>query len=527
MFVVIVSIFLLVKAKIYIITSSQQTQVKRRDSPVNSRKAKLSPRDNPGYGLSRKVNEYAALHNLWEKGARIMVAVSGGADSVALLHILHGLTPTLKLELMVVHLDHGLRGVASRDDARWVEALSKRLNIPCITGRRDLAVEMKEGGRSLEEAARIARYAFFSEVSERTGITTIALGHHADDQAETVLMKLLRGCSPAGLGGMRVSRLEGNLRIVRPLLAVRRLELREFLASIGESFREDLSNQDHRFLRNRIRHELIPLLEKEYNPKVKEGLIHLAGMVWDRDDYLRERLGDTFSRVISDSEDEIKIDCKSFSNLTNFEQGEVLKNVLWRVGVSDPHRSYFRDIKLSIAGTSGHQIILPGGVTALREYDTLIFTTGSLSRWKNAFSAREVPIPGVMKIKEIGARIIIRQYPRPQLIEFNKPVNLKQYWETFPEVGVLKEYLDRDRIVAPMMVRSRLPGDRYRPLSMPGSRKIKDILIDEKVPGSIRDSIPVIEDGEGIIWLAGYRPVHRCRVRKDTKTILEISLIPV
>ena len=446
---------------------------------------------------------------------------------MALLHLLHGLSPILELELTVVHLDHGLRGQLSLDDARWVEALSRRLNIPCITERRDLAVEMKEGGRSPEEAARIARYSFFREVSERTGITTIALGHHGDDQAETVLMKLLRGCGPAGLGGMRVSRQDGTLSIVRPLLPVHRWELREFLSSIGESFREDLSNQDHRFLRNRIRHELIPLLEKEYNPKLKEGLIHLAGMVRDRDDYLEDRLRDTFSRVISESEDGIKIDCNNFRSLSAFEQGEVLRNLLWRSGVSGPHRSYFRDLKHFIAGPSGRRLTLPGGVTAMREYDTLTFTTALPSCWKNAFSPREVPIPGEILIKEIRAKIIVRQYTRPQLIDFNQPADLKQYWKNYPEGGHLKEYLDRDRIVAPLMVRSRLPGDRYRPISMPGSRKIKDILIDEKVPGSIRDSIPVIEDRKGIIWLAGHRPAHSCRIRKETGTILEISLIPV
>ncbi len=386
---------------------------------------------------------------------------------------------------------------------------------------------MKEGGHSPEEAARIARYAFFSEVSGRTGINTIALAHHADDQAETVLMKLLRGCGPAGLGGMRVSRQEGTLKIVRPLLSVRRWELREFLDSIGESFREDISNQDHRFLRNRIRHELIPLLEQEYNPKLKEGLIHLAGMVRDRDNYLEDRLRDIFSRVISESKDGIKINCKLFSALSEFEQGEVLRNLLWKAGVSDPHRSYFRDLKHSIAGPSGRRMILPGGVTALREYDTLTITSGWPSRGNNALSPREVKIPGEIVIKETGVKIIIRQYPRPQSIDFKNPTDLKQYWENYPEGGGLKEYLDRDRIAAPLTARSRRPGDRYRPLSMPGSRKIKDILIDEKVPGSIRDSIPVIEDSKGIIWLAGYRPAHRCRVRKDTETILEISLIPV
>jgi tRNA(Ile)-lysidine synthase len=494
---------------------------------VNSRKTDESPRDNPGYRLSRKVTEFAAFHHLWKEGERIMVAVSGGADSVALLHILHGLSPILDLELTVVHLDHGLRGQVSQDDARWVEELTRRLNIPYIGGRRDPASEVEEGGRSPEEAARIARYAFFREVSDRTGITTIALAHHADDQAETVLMKLLRGCSPAGLGGMRVSRREGPLRIVRPLLSARRWELREFLTSIGESFREDLSNRDCRFLRNRIRHELLPLMEKEYNPKIKEGLIHLAGMVRDRDDYLLDRLGDTFSLVVSKTDDGIKIDCKRFSTLPDFEQGEVLRQVLWEAGVNDPRRSYFKDIKRSIAGPSGSCLDLAGGVMAFRKDDNLIINTGLSTNCIEPLTPLELPIPGEIIIESIGAKITVRQYCRPRLLEFKQTVNLKQYWENYPEGGDLKEYLDGDQVIEPIMVRSRLPGDRYRPLSMPGSRKIKDILIDDKVAASIRDSIPVLEDAEGIIWLAGYRPAHRCRIRKETRNILEISLIPV
>jgi len=494
---------------------------------VNYRKTEESPRDNPGYWLSRKVTEYSASHHLWKKGERIMVAVSGGADSVALLHILNGLSPILELELTVVHLDHGLRGQVSQDDARWVEDLSLRLNIPYIGGRLDPASEEEECGRSSEEAARIARYAFFREVSDRTGITTIALAHHADDQAETVLMKLLRGCSPAGLGGMRVSRQDGTLRIIRPLLSARRWELREFLTSSGESFREDLSNRDCRFLRNRLRHELLPLMEKEYNPKIKEGLIHLAGMVRDRDDYLRDRLGDTFSRVVSKTDEGIKIDCKRFNFLTDFEQGEVLRHVLWEAGVNGPRRSYFKDLKRSIVGPSGSCLDIAGGVMALRVDDNLIINNGLSACGTEPLAPLELSIPGEMIIKEIGAKITVRQYRRPQLIELNQTVNLKQYWKNYPAGGELKEYLDRDRVIEPIMVRSRLPGDRYRPLSMPGSRKIKDILIDDKVSGSIRDSIPVLADAEGIIWLAGYRPAHRCRVRQNTENILEITLIPV
>jgi len=494
---------------------------------VNSRKIEEFPRDNPGYGLSRDVSDFAARHHLWKPGDRLMVAVSGGADSVALLHILHELSPILELELTVVHLDHGLRGRSSREDARWVQSLAARMNIPCIAGRRDLRAEANESGRSPEEGARIARYEFFREALEKTGISTIALAHHADDQAETVLMKLLRGCGPAGLGGMRASRREGPLRIIRPLLSSRRWELREFLTSIGESFREDFSNRDCRFLRNRLRHELLPLLEQEYNPKIKEGLIHLAGMVREREDYLRDRLGDTFLQLFSKKEDEIEIDCERFSILSDFEQGEVLRHILWEAGVNGPCRSHFKDLKRLIAGPSGRSMDIAGGVKAFRRDDSLIINNGLSPCGPEHLTPLELTIPGEITVESLGAKITVRQDRRPQLIELNRAVDLNRYWENYPEIGELREYLDRDRVIEPIVARSRHPGDRYRPLLMPGSRKIKDILIDEKISNSIRDLIPVLEDAEGIIWLAGYRPAHRCRVRKNTKNILEISLIPV
>ena len=188
--------------------------------------------------LSEKVSEFAVRQKLWKKNDRIMIGVSGGGDSVALLHLLHRLSTIDGLKLTVVHPDHCLRGSASREDAAWVRHLASRLNIPCVTGRWDIPPEEKESGRSPEEAARIARYGFFQKISARTGITTVVVAHHADDQAETVLFKLLRGSSPAGLGGMRPSRQEGFLRIIRPLLTVRRRELREYLDSIGEGYRK-------------------------------------------------------------------------------------------------------------------------------------------------------------------------------------------------------------------------------------------------------------------------------------------------
>jgi len=170
---------------------------------------------------------------------------------------------------------------------------------------------------------------------------------------------------------------------------------------------------------------------------------------------------------------------------------------------------------------------IAGGVKAFRRDDSLIINNGLSPCGPEHLTPLELTIPGEITVESLGAKITVRQDRRPQLIELNRAVDLNRYWENYPEIGELREYLDRDRVIEPIVARSRHPGDRYRPLLMPGSRKIKDILIDEKISNSIRDLIPVLEDAEGIIWLAGYRPAHRCRVRKNTKNILEISLIPV
>ncbi|MDP8213627.1 MAG: tRNA lysidine(34) synthetase TilS [Candidatus Euphemobacter frigidus] len=477
--------------------------------------------------LAGRVKRFAVSHRLWKKGERILVAVSGGADSVALLHLLYRLKEEEDLKLTVVHLDHGLRGQASEADSRWVRELAGRLDIPCLVERRVVSAKLRRGGHSPEESARDVRYTFFRDLSERTGINTLALGHHADDQAETVLLKLLRGCHPAGLGGMRPYRLDGTLRLIRPLLEIRRRELVDFLSAIGESFREDISNRDRRFLRNRLRHELLPLLETEYNPRIREVLVHLAGMERKRDDYLKDRMHESFQAVAAELEQGLVLDLPLFKQLSSFEQGEILRELLWKAGFNDPHRRVHRDLERIIKGPSGRRLTLPGRLTVLKEQQRLIIKKGPGGVTGFRAFSRELAVPGETEIELIRAGIVVREYPRPPEITFRPGPGLKRYWEDYPGGGVLKEYLDRDTVVLPLLVRSRRPGDRYQPLGTAGNRKIKKILIDEKVPGSLRDLIPIIADAEKIIWLAGYRPDHRCRVREETRTILEISLVPL
>lgn len=456
----------------------------------------------------------------------MLVAVSGGSDSVALLGLLSELKPEFSLDLVVVHLDHALRGAASRADCRWVRRLAGRLGFPCIVARRDVRAWAKKNKKSLEESARQVRYAFFREVSRRTGIRTVALGHQRDDQAETVLMRVIRGSSPAGLGGMRpVTRL-GSLRVIRPLLPFTRAELVGYLAEKGWEYRDDASNRNRRFLRNRLRLELLPFLEKKYNPRLREVLVNLAGLETERNDFLSGRVKKLASEVISRTRRGLEVDLAQFLLLPAFSRGELLRRAMLTIGVEDLNRRDWERLKKLIAGKTGGGIALPGGVVASKAYDRLLFA-GVKKTGKARSFFYPLSLPGEVAVAEAGLKIIARELPRPRRLPSNRKKTLLEFWGGFAPAEPRREYLDRDRIALPLSVRSRRPGDRYRPLKLAGSKKIKDIFIDEKIPRPLRGIIPLVVDREKIIWLAGYRPAHGCRVTSKTKKILELTLVPV
>lgn len=472
-------------------------------------------------GLVRRMADYGERHRLWKKGDRILVAVSGGADSVALLHLLRRLQSTMNFALTVVHLDHGLRGEESRRDRCWVEELAARLELPCIAARREVGPVREAGGYSPEEAARRVRYSFFREVSRRSGIGILALGHQADDQAETVLLRLLRGGRPAALAGMLPARNDGELLLVRPLLSFRRMELLAFLEEIGEGFREDLSNRDPAFLRNRVRHRLFPLLEEEYSPRLRELLAVLAEREREREDYLHSRLEESCRKLVRPSPQGGALDCGLFRRAAPLEQGEALRCLLVRAGVLSPHRRHFRDLKRLALGPSGRRLDLPGPVSALREGGWLLVDR---RREPETLPTRPLEIPGELIIEPLPFRIRTRVYPAPPDPSFIRSAVGR---EKFPGPGPWREYLDRERVVPPLAVRSRLPGDRYRPLGMAGRKKVKKLLAEAGVASSRRSLVPVVADREKIIWLVGARPNHHCRVREDTREILELTLEPL
>ncbi len=479
-----------------------------------------------GGDLSERFRGFSLEHKLWKKGQRLLAAVSGGADSVALLGLLDGLRGEFKLDLTVVHLDHGLRGAASRADSRWVKRLAARLGFPIVVERRDVRGWAKENKKSLEEAARRLRYAFFQEVVQKTGIRTVAVGHQADDQAETVLMRIIRGSSPAGIGGMRPKSRMGALRVVRPLLPFTHSELAAYLEEIGWGHREDASNRDRRFLRNRLRLELLPLLEKEYNPRIREVLINLGRLERERNDCLSERLEETASEAIFSIEDGLEIDLVRFARLPAFDRGELLRKAMLMGGVGDLNRRTWERLEKLVKGRTGGRIDLPGGVVAAKAYGRLSLT-GFRKRREERFFSYPLPLPGEAVVKEAGLKISARKLPRPRRPVTAPKMNLKEFWTNSGPTGAVKEYFDCDRLKLPLSIRSRRPGDRYRPLKLPGGKKIKDILIDEKVPRPLRGMVPLVIAREKIIWLAGYRPAHDCRVTDKTRSVLELTLTPI
>ena len=326
-----------------------------------------------------KIRQALATHQLLFPRARVVVAVSGGADSVALLHALVSLRPAWKLVLHVAHLDHGLRD-GSREDAAFVRALAAAWDIPCTAARQDVRAACERGGWSLEDGARRVRYAFLLGVANEQRASHIALAHTADDQAETVLMRLVRGCGIVGLSGIPVKRRVEETWIVRPLLDVWRREVLAYLTDAGLTFREDPSNRDLRFVRNRIRHELLPLLERNYNPNIKQALTQLAEQNhWDAA-YLQDAAGRQWKRAVklptaSHGRREAAISIAAFQRQPKAIQRQLMRQAVQRVHgetVQLEFRHWVEAERLFAARPVGTRVDLPGGVQLRREKERVI-----------------------------------------------------------------------------------------------------------------------------------------------------------
>jgi len=478
------------------------------------------PRFHHNYGnLSDNLtNKLLSLHP-WVKTEPFLVAVSGGADSVALLHLLRELRPGPSPGLTVVHLDHGLRGAAARRDRAWVEKLAAELKLGCISDQADVSTRARRRKLSWEEAARQARFAFFRAAAERTGCDTVVLGHHRDDQVETILMRLLRGTAPAGLAGMRPRRRVEGLTLARPLLDFSRAQLEGYLRSRSLSWRQDATNRDTRFLRNRLRHELIPLLESEYNSGLRGILANLAHLEAEREDFIQAAVDEVWEEVAVKQGDEVLIDLSRLPCRSPVVADALIGRALAAVGVGETSRNHRARLRrLWEEGPAG-ACSLPQGFEARRS--GRIFRLGPAETAVRPFSC-ELPCPGEVLVPEAGLLLTARVLDTPPAVGSLARCDLGEYWSRCPHLPVARAYFPLDRLVFPLVVRSRLPGDRLRPLGLRGSKKVKDLLIEAKVPRRRRGMVPILADGRRILWVVGARPAEAGRLDAGVGRVVEV-----
>lgn len=440
------------------------------------------------------------------RGDRVVVAVSGGPDSVCLLDILHRLRGPLGIELVVAHYDHGLRQAEDASETRFVRELAASMHLTFET-EKDSALA---GGTpsSLEERARNARYEFLGRMQEKHGASRIAVGHNLNDQAETVLMRLLRGSGPSGLAGIPPVR---DRTVIRPLIDTGREEILAYLEARGLGHVTDSSNLEPGHLRNRIRLEVLPLL-LAYQPRLVEHLGRLAALLREEDDHM-EALAEAW--VLEEAESSppegVTVSRASFLALPPPMRRRVTRRLLARVK-GDLRRiasGHIRSIDSLAQGDRPQGAVhLPRGMVARRVYDRLTLERAPF-RDGSGFHYR-LEGPGTYLIEEIGRRITLTEGPAQGEIPRSGSSNAA--------------CLDAESLQYPLEIRNFRPGDRIVPLGMKGHKKIKRLFVDLKVPSSLRRSTPILLSGGKTVWVCGYRIDDRFKVTEDTRRILRVVL---
>jgi len=446
-----------------------------------------------------------------EKGRKMLVGVSGGPDSVCLLHILDQLRETLGMSLHVAHLNHMLRGVDSDADARYVAEFSGTLGIPATVEKRDVEVYRKEHRLSLEEAAREVRYDFFFQVAESVGAGHIALGHTQDDQVETILMHLVRGTGLAGLRGMGpVTSLRppggGVLVVVRPLLEVARRETEEYCCAYDLNPRSDFSNYSLDYTRNRFRYELIPLLQS-YNKNVGAALMRTARAAADELSYLEEGVSLVWERVVREQPNGLLLDSEALLSLHPALQRHLLRRVLGEIlaDLTDIQSIHIEKMMEALSKPAGKRISLPRGLVFHVGYSTCLVTKGAVD------TCPFPPLEGEYKLNVPGDTALPGWRVKARII---RPGGKAEGFGAC---------LDLYEAGSDLVVRGRKAGDRFQPLGMGEPKKLQDFMVDAKIPRSWRERVPLVCSPEGIIWVVGWRIAERVRVTDSTKQVLRLE----
>ncbi len=471
----------------------------------------------------KKVEKIIRREQLFAAGERCVAAVSGGPDSMALLQVLAQLAPVLDFFLVVAHADHDLRPEEAEAEARLVQEAARSLGLACECSRLAVRACAREQGLSLEHAARNLRYGFLEEVAARYRATKIAVAHTADDQAEEILLRLIRGTGRAGLAGM--ARLRDGL-VVRPFLGIAKEEILGYLAAENIPYCLDSSNRERRYLRNRIRLDLLPYLEEHFNPNVGNSLRETAAILQGEEELLGGMASQAYVQVVAEDMAEsagLTIQLADFSALSLAIKRRILEKACWRMDCRPSFKQIAQLLSLAETGAEGAALHLARGLRVVKAEGRVCFcypqghrtVRGNLTaagREEASFCV-ELAAPGEYLLEAMGAKVTLR------LLEA-----LPEGWETqAPETL----YCDAGKVSFPLLVRSFRAGDRFFPLGAPGSKKVGDFFTDQKIPLAQRNRIPILADQEGVIAILGLRPDQRAAIGPRTGRILAVSLHPL
>ena len=458
--------------------------------------------------ILKEVVETVEKYNMIGRGEHIVVGVSGGADSVALLSILCGLREKWGITLTVAHLDHMIRGEESKKEAKFVKTLAGKMGISCISGQSDVLSIRKEKGLCLQESARHARYCFYQEVLNKVSADKIALGHHADDQAETILMRLIRGSSIKGLSGIPPFR---NNVFIRPLIDVTRKSIEAYLRAGNIAYVSDSSQHEPHYLRNKIRHNLIPLLQKEFNPKIVQTLIRTADLLRSDNKMLEKTVDDAAAKLIVKRSDEIFCPIHLIKEYPPPLYGRLIRKIISVLKGSNRGLSFKHVVSVChlLDGNGPSSVVhLPDGLRVWRQYGNLVFTMDDAEKPLYCYSFSS--IPDSVRINETGKKIFFSV----EKIEINN--------NTFLNKNDNIQYFNFDAVRFPLVIRNCLRGDRFYPLGLGGRKKLKDFFIDKKVPVRQRHNIPLILFDDRIAWVCGFRIDERFKVKHNADRVLKV-----
>ena len=439
------------------------------------------------------------LRKMLQPGQRAAVALSGGRDSVCLLHLMQGLAHKLSTELLAVHVHHGLRVEADEDEA-FCRNLCQSYGIELVTVRVKVPERVRQTGETVEEAARTLRYEVFEQLVQSGKADRIVLAHHQQDQAETVLLHLLRGSGLTGLCGMKAQRLP----YLRPLLEVPKAEIDAYIQKHELPFVEDATNMDTAYRRNHLRHRLLPLLEQEYNPEIVSALCKMAALLQEEEAYLENQT----PHVPAGQEISVSWLEQYPLNL----QRRILRKWLRQNGLAaDVQQVHLLQLMDLAKGATGRRISLPKGLTVQKSYDILIIHR----------SAEKSILESTLEKHEPS----VSQKDPVFEMEFLPMAAARRQWGGHEQVPAWPEekWLSGDALLNPPEWRNRRPGDYI--MLAGGRKKIKDFMIDEKIPREIRDQIPLLVDGSHVLWMYGYRISEAVKITENTQRVLHVRRI--